>query len=354
MAQAASPGKSLYALLGSIIVAVVCLVLGAQATYDYLTQREQMIEQMRRSSAMSIAALQKNIAGFIEAYSVNEYQSLIETEINLHQHFAIVVSDYNMGKILGKDAFVSGKIRDPAGNIVDYNPAEAQHRQWLDKSFYGETSAIVSATGTDLGWVAIYITDEAMQQKLREILIERIIATLVIALLLITLILLAVKRLLVRPLARLATVLEERDEDGIPTAPIPGFAYREIAVLTDTMQTMIEVVRRSRASLHAEHDSLLRSLQRNQEIQEELTHHRDHLEEVVTARTAELAKAKDALATSVKERRKYELDVEQWKEKVRKYKDQIYEVKTNEAYKALQHEIQAAEAEITKAEDRLL
>lgn len=74
----------------------------------------------------------------------------------------------------------------------------------------------------------------------------------------------------------------------------------------------------------------------------------------VKAGRDELTRAKEALTQSLKDRKKYELDVEQWKEKVRKYKDQIYEVKTNEAYKALQHEIQMAEAEIAKAEDRLL
>jgi uncharacterized protein len=74
----------------------------------------------------------------------------------------------------------------------------------------------------------------------------------------------------------------------------------------------------------------------------------------VEAARKQLAAAKEALTTSLKDRKKYEIDVEQWKEKARKYKDQIYEVKTNEAYKALQHEIQAAEAEITKAEDLLL
>jgi len=74
----------------------------------------------------------------------------------------------------------------------------------------------------------------------------------------------------------------------------------------------------------------------------------------VAAAKAELARAKDALLTSLKDRKKYELDVEQWKERARKYKDQSYEVKSNEAYKALQHEVQMAEAEIAKAEDRLL
>ena len=74
----------------------------------------------------------------------------------------------------------------------------------------------------------------------------------------------------------------------------------------------------------------------------------------VEAARKQLAAAKEALTNSLKDRKKYEMDVEQWKERVRKYKDQLYEVKTNEAYKALQNEIQTVEAEIAKAEDRLL
>jgi predicted nucleic acid-binding Zn-ribbon protein len=72
-----------------------------------------------------------------------------------------------------------------------------------------------------------------------------------------------------------------------------------------------------------------------------------------TAR-GDLAAAKDSLLGSQKDRKKYELDVEQWKESARKYRDQSFQVKTNEAYKALQHEIQNAETEMARAEDRLL
>ena len=67
-----------------------------------------------------------------------------------------------------------------------------------------------------------------------------------------------------------------------------------------------------------------------------------------------LASAKEAHTNSLKERKKFELDVEQWKERARKYRDQSSAVKTNEAYKALQHEIANAEAEVAKAEDRQL
>jgi predicted nucleic acid-binding Zn-ribbon protein len=74
----------------------------------------------------------------------------------------------------------------------------------------------------------------------------------------------------------------------------------------------------------------------------------------VEATRKQLASEKEALLQSLKDRKKYELDVEQWKERAKKYRDQSYEVKTNEAYKALQHEIANAEAEMAKAEDRLL
>src|SRR5579883_1223662 len=68
----------------------------------------------------------------------------------------------------------------------------------------------------------------------------------------------------------------------------------------------------------------------------------------------QITAAKEALATSLKDRKRFEMDVDSWKEKARKYRDQSFEVKTNEAYKALQHEIQHAETQVAQAEDRLL
>ncbi len=66
------------------------------------------------------------------------------------------------------------------------------------------------------------------------------------------------------------------------------------------------------------------------------------------------AAAKTSLTNSLKDRKTFEMDVQSWKEKVKKYKDQTAQVKSNEAYKALLHEVEMAETEIAKAEDRLL
>ena len=67
-----------------------------------------------------------------------------------------------------------------------------------------------------------------------------------------------------------------------------------------------------------------------------------------------LAASKESLTASLKDRKKYEMDVDAWKEKAKKYREQSFTVKTNEAYKALQHEIEHAEGEVAQAEDRLL
>jgi len=69
---------------------------------------------------------------------------------------------------------------------------------------------------------------------------------------------------------------------------------------------------------------------------------------------AAVTSAKEALTQALGQRKKLELDVEQWKERAKKYRAQSSSVKTNEAYKALQQEITGAEAEASKGEDRVL
>lgn len=69
---------------------------------------------------------------------------------------------------------------------------------------------------------------------------------------------------------------------------------------------------------------------------------------------AAVASSKETLTQIVTQRKKFELDVNQWKDRAKKYRDQSSSVKTNEAYKALQHEIANAEKEVSQAEDRVL
>jgi len=69
---------------------------------------------------------------------------------------------------------------------------------------------------------------------------------------------------------------------------------------------------------------------------------------------ARVKAAKEAHAAILAERKKLEFEAQQWKDRARKYRDQTGAVKTNEAYKALLHEIAGADAEAAKVEDRQL
>src|SRR4029077_12758327 len=78
------------------------------------------------------------------------------------------------------------------------------------------------------------------------------------------------------------------------------------------------------------------------------------IEEKLAATKAKLEKAKAAAKADEASRKKYESTIQDLQGKISKYRDQSLDVKTNEQYKALLHEIQFAEREIRANEDKIL
>ena len=69
---------------------------------------------------------------------------------------------------------------------------------------------------------------------------------------------------------------------------------------------------------------------------------------------AVVEKAQTAIKADDTARRKHESDIKDQQEKISKYRDQSLKVKTNQEYKALLTEIEHAEGEIRKSEDKIL
>ena len=69
---------------------------------------------------------------------------------------------------------------------------------------------------------------------------------------------------------------------------------------------------------------------------------------------AVLEKAKAGVKADDAARRKYESTIQDLRQKISKYRDQMLDVKTNEQYKALQHELTFAENDINANEDKIL
>src|SRR5262249_19356453 len=78
------------------------------------------------------------------------------------------------------------------------------------------------------------------------------------------------------------------------------------------------------------------------------------IEEKLAGTKAALEKAKGEVKADENARRKYESAIQDLQGKISKYRDQSLDVKTNEQYKALLHEIQFAEQEIRGNEDKIL
>jgi len=78
------------------------------------------------------------------------------------------------------------------------------------------------------------------------------------------------------------------------------------------------------------------------------------IEQKLAGTKAQLEKAQAAVKADEAARRKYDTNISDLRGKISKYRDQSLDVKTNEQYKALLHEIQFAEKEITANEDKIL
>ena len=241
--------QSVFITLGIIIVSTVVTIMLIHAVYTYTNAKGQMVSEMQKRAEESAFALKENIATLIEAYAINEYENLIATEMEHRNILAIVVRDYKMGQIMGQEAYISGKIRSPKLGVVDIDTEDSQQKTLLKQCFYSREFPITGISGEPLGTVSIYITDDLIRKELNMIITSTITNTLVLSSLLILALFFTIQRFILKPLADMAAVIGDHDDDGIPNRPIPRHGPKEVHALADSMRTMIDTVKTSRSEL---------------------------------------------------------------------------------------------------------
>jgi uncharacterized protein len=97
-----------------------------------------------------------------------------------------------------------------------------------------------------------------------------------------------------------------------------------------------------------------KEIRRLQEEIAELPKRVTAIEQKLAGTKAQLEKAQTAVKADEGTRRKHETAITDLRGKISKYRDQSLDVKTNDQYKALLHEIQFAEKEIAATEDKIL
>jgi predicted nucleic acid-binding Zn-ribbon protein len=78
------------------------------------------------------------------------------------------------------------------------------------------------------------------------------------------------------------------------------------------------------------------------------------IEKALESHNRKLEADRAALAANQKDRKRLEGEIQVHEQKISKFKEQMLGAKTNEQYKAFQHEIEYIQKEIRKAEDRIL
>lgn len=248
--------KSLYVTLGIIIISTVAIIMALQASLHYNNIKQKIIYGMKQSSSESIVSLNRNLSSLIASYAVSEYDKMVLNEMSRRNIFAIVVEDYNMGKIFGTNAYVSGKIRSNGETIVDFDPENQQHQQWLDECFYSDRYDITSFNGKILGAVSIYFSGDVLDREINDHIVETIFNTSVIIILLVVTLFWAIRLFVLKPISNIVEIINHSDEDGIPFELVPHHGSREIHALSHTMNIMINSIKDSRVALKEQKQAL--------------------------------------------------------------------------------------------------
>lgn len=253
------PGRDQPSLLVSLalLAAVsVMLVVPAHGVYSFFTQKEQIIKNMNTQARSSLASLSENIVPFMQAYAVRDYQNLVHTEMVQRGYAAILIEDSNMAEVLGRPEYITGMIRGTAGDIQPYDGSYPDHRQQLSSDHIHKHTELLQANGMTIGKLSIFMTDAVVREKQKEVFYDSLSNSLLLAVILMVLLIIFSKRRILDPLGRFSTALQQRDIDGIPVAALPSFKYRELSVLADTVNSMLDMIRGSRAEIKRERSRL--------------------------------------------------------------------------------------------------
>ena len=251
-----SKKQSLYSKLVIIIIFTVTITMSFQATYNYINTKNKIIKEMKEDSRTTILSLKNNISNLLASYAINEYDNLILNEIKSKNIFAIVIEDYNMGKLLGEDSYISGKIKVNEFKIMDYDESNDTHKSQLKDSFYTDSFNITNTKKEKIGTLSIYISDKTMNKELNKIIQESLINTFFISILLVLFLFISIRLFILKPISNIIEIISNKDDDGIPIKLLKDNNSKEINELSNTINDMILSIKGSREVLKTNQDKL--------------------------------------------------------------------------------------------------
>lgn len=235
-----------YTLFIAITFTVVFAVtMVSKILYDQA--KHHLVKDIKSDVKTSLSLLKNSIYPFMDSYSVQEYENLIENELNRKYTLAIVVEDYNMAKILDSKYLV-GKIHNN-DTIEDYDEDNTEHQEKIENSYLYLQDDIYNQNGLKLGSIAIYASENLVKEKLESIINITILVTLLSTIVVLLVLYLVIHKIIQKPLNSIIEVINNNTDDGIPTNIIPTYNSKELAILSSTLNNMISSIKESRYQL---------------------------------------------------------------------------------------------------------
>ncbi len=146
----------------------IIAIVSFYAVYSYFETKQRLVNDINLKSNSIIIQLSYALPHFIESYAINEYKKLIENEMQDSDILAVIVKDYNYGKIFSKEFIESGKIREN-DKILDFNRNDIYQNNLLDKKFSYTKVDLVNESDIKIATLELYISDKNLKHNLNEI-----------------------------------------------------------------------------------------------------------------------------------------------------------------------------------------
>ena len=234
---------SLYTLIGVVLALSISITMLILFTYEYYHIKNNLNTQLQKDLESSSVRLQQSVVPFINSYSVNEYEKLIENEFSNQSIKAIILHDYKTSKLIGKD-FIVGKVRDKEWKIKEYDATNVLEKE---KQFVNKLNIV--SNNSVIGTIELYASDKLLLKNLQEKIITSILILLSITITLILLIFIALKNTVIQPMNTIIGVLLDKDENGLPKRNIPLIGSKETYLLANTLQDMIIKIKKSKQEI---------------------------------------------------------------------------------------------------------
>ncbi|MBF0265438.1 MAG: EAL domain-containing protein [Gammaproteobacteria bacterium] len=197
---------------------------------------------------MRLQRLSETFSKLIPAYAISEYAQIVLNEVKTSDLAAIILEDDVMGAVIGQKVYITGKIKDKSGRVLEYDVNNLLHQNLIQDSFYQNSREIFS-NGKKIGKIYLYISDDNLNKELKVIIADTFKNTLFISVLIFIVLFITIEYLVLKPISTILAAIKNVDKEGIPCHKIKEAGPIELKAIAMALNHMITAIRSSRHDL---------------------------------------------------------------------------------------------------------